>query len=238
MSVVATALRELMALGVTGEALAAAVERIEEAATVERTASLAEAVQLASAKADRELTTRQARNARYYEAKRLKASESKTIKTPQDDTKTIKTLSDAERLASCAGSNSTLPSLRSEEVRTPTEPNGSVAPKGAKTRIPKSRICPADWSPSDEDRAVGAAEGFTAGEIERELAKFRDHEFRDPHSHWSPTFRKWLRTAADRKPRLIHERSHPDKRTAAFVERLGDIDAAMAAAVQQRGGSG
>lgn len=103
-----------MALGVTGEALAAAIERIEAAATVERTASLAEAVALATTKADRELTARQARNARYYAANRLKASESKTVKTDQDDIKTTKTVSDAKPPA-YVGSNSTLPSLRSEE---------------------------------------------------------------------------------------------------------------------------
>lgn len=53
-----------------------------------------------------ELSPRQARNRRYYEAKRLKASEKrlnasetseiKTLKTVSDDFKTIKTLSDAE----------------------------------------------------------------------------------------------------------------------------------------------
>ena len=64
----------------------------------------------------------------------------------------------------------------------------------------RSRICPADWMPSGADMSVGEGEGLTPGEIERELAKFRDHEFRDPHSQWSATFRKWLRTAAERKP--------------------------------------
>jgi 5-methylcytosine-specific restriction endonuclease McrA len=61
MSVVATALRELMALGVTGEALAAAVERIEEAATIERIHSVREAVESAAARADSELADRKAR---------------------------------------------------------------------------------------------------------------------------------------------------------------------------------
>lgn len=72
----------------------------------------------------------------------------------------------------------------------------------------RSRMCPSDWAPSPADLAVGAGEGLTPGEIERELAKFRDHEFRDPHSQWSPTFRKWLRTAAERKPANVRT-GHP-----------------------------
>jgi hypothetical protein len=115
MSIVAAALRELMALGVTGEALVAAVERIEDAATVERAASLAEAVEIATAKADQDLTARQARNSRYYQ-KRLKASENKTFKTDSDASKTIKTLSDGQPLTGARVVIPSLPSLRSEEV--------------------------------------------------------------------------------------------------------------------------
>src|ERR1700748_1674717 len=56
-----------------------------------------------------------------------------------------------------------------------------VAPKSAPK--PKgSRRCPNSWMPSDTDIAVAKREGFTPGEIERELSMIRDHEFRDAHA--------------------------------------------------------
>lgn len=72
----------------------------------------------------------------------------------------------------------------------------------------RSRMCPAEWVPSPADLAVGAGEGLTPGEMERELAKFRDYEFRTPHSQWSATFRTWLRNAAERKPANVRTGSH------------------------------
>jgi len=86
--------------------------------------------------------------------------------------------------------------------------------------------------------AVGAAEGFTPGEIERELAKFRDHEFAVPKTDADAAFRRWLRTAAERRPSStvipLHERSRPTPRqakSADYAEHLADIDRAMGAAV-------
>jgi hypothetical protein len=76
MSVIATALRELQALGVTGEALAAAVERIEQAATIERTASVREAVEMASAKADREFARSRSKGAERMARYRQNRAES------------------------------------------------------------------------------------------------------------------------------------------------------------------
>lgn len=107
---------------------------------------------------------------------------------------------------------------------------------GAKPK-PAKRV-PDEWQPSDSVLAVGAGEGFTPGEIERELAKFRDHEFRDGRSDWDATARKWLRTAAERRPRtpMNGQRSHPDRRQEAYAERLADIDAAMAVAVERVAG--
>lgn len=109
-----------------------------------------------------------------------------------------------------------LPSLRSEELKTP-KLTSFASPK-PKSKSVRSRLCPADWTPTPADMAVGTDEGFSPGEIERELAKFREHEFRDPHSHWSPTFRKWLRTAAERKPR-----NGPAPRDAKFAARQDNL---------------
>lgn len=71
-------------------------------------------------------------------------------------------------------------------------------------RAKKTRRCPDQWSPSKEDLA--AVDGLMPGEIERELAKFRDHEFRTPRSDWSAAFRNWLRKAAEIKS--PNERHH------------------------------
>jgi len=48
---------------------------------------------------------------------------------------------------------------------------------------------------------VGEAEGLTPGEIERELAKMRDHQFRDGHRDWDAVARNWLRGAGEPKAR-------------------------------------
>jgi hypothetical protein len=68
------------------------------------------------------------------------------------------------------------------------------APKAARA----SRLCPESWTPSAADQDVGRREGLSEADLERELAKFRDHEFRTAHSSWSKTYRNWMRTAADR----------------------------------------
>lgn len=99
-----------------------------------------------------------------------------------------------------------LPSLRSEEVKTPTEPNGSVAPKGAKRG---SKRVPDSWSPSEPTLLILGSEGHTAGDLERALTRMRDHEFKAPRTDWDASFRNWVRTDAERKPKP-HERHHPD----------------------------
>jgi len=74
--------------------------------------------------------------------------------------------------------------------------------------------------------AVGAAEGFTSGEIERELAKYRDHEFAVPKTDADAAFRKWLRTAAERRqtqtviPLNRHDRPNPSAKLAAKTANL------------------
>lgn len=86
MGVIATAARELIAAGITGEALIEALERIEDA----------------QPRGDDQPTKRQARNRRYYENKRLKPSETRLNKT-------IKTLSDGDDLPDKERVSHTLP---------------------------------------------------------------------------------------------------------------------------------
>lgn len=85
----------------------------------------------------------------------------------------------------------------------------------AKSPKPKpTKRCPDAWSPSLADLAVGAEEGFSPGEIERELAKIRDFEFVTARADWSAVFRNWLRRAAE--IRSIHQgqrHERPNHRT-------------------------
>ncbi|WP_165830695.1 hypothetical protein [Phenylobacterium soli] len=123
-------------------------------------------------------------------------------------------------------------SLRSEEEDTPKKPTVS-APKGAarsKSNNRRSRFVPDDWNPTDADMAYAANLGFTPGEIERELAKFRRYEFARPYSHWSRTLQSWLDRAAERKPRKAHER--PDDK---FARRQANHARAFAASERAAG---
>lgn len=95
----------------------------------------------------------------------------------------------------------------------PSEPKGS---SGKTTRVRegrsvKSRRCPNAWMPSDTDLAVAKREGFTPGEIDRELAKIRDYEFRDTHSDWSAVFRNWMRRAAETRTRQSPQNDRPSR---------------------------
>lgn len=88
-----------------------------------------------------------------------------------------------------------------------------------------TRRCPADWLPSVNVLATADTEGFTSGEIERELAKFRDHQFRDGHTDWDASFRNWLRNANDRNPRRANGHSPKFKaRQANLARALGGAD--------------
>lgn len=72
-----------------------------------------------------------------------------------------------------------------------------LSPAGRKV----SRRCPSDYEPSEAIRQLAIAERFQPGELERELAKFRDHQFRDAHTDWNAAFRNWLRRAAENRPK-------------------------------------
>ncbi len=101
------------------------------------------------------------------------------------------------------------------------EPSQSVKARRAVRR------CPSDWLPSDGDLEVGAQVGLTPGEIDRELAKMRDFEFRNPRSDWSAVTRNWFRTAAERNPRQANGR-HPEP-SPAFIRKQANMARAFAA---------
>lgn len=120
-----------------------------------------------------------------------------------------------------------------------SEANASAVSAGKVPKQRGSRHCPESWRPSEADLASVAELNFTAGELERELAKFRDHQFRDAHTNWGAALRNWLRRARERQPQTVipldDHRPHYPARPSPKLERLAAIDAAMRAAVRPGG---
>lgn len=119
-------------------------------------------------------------------------------KTAQANTKANENNTDIE--ATLQGS----PQLLTETV-TETEEKNIPSAKAKGMRPRKTSRCPDHWSPTEQDLTDAVAAGFSPGEIERELAKVRDHEFRSPRSDWSATLRNWLRNVTPLGP---HESDH------------------------------
>jgi hypothetical protein len=168
----------------------------------------AEAFEAEAPPMGRELTARQARNRRYYENKRLKASEITPLKTESDAGR----LNSDGLAPSCAQVVNPTSSLRSEDI-TPHQKPSVSSPRKAKPA--RSRLVPDGWTPPPKVLADLTDQGFMPGEIERELANFRDHEFRDPKTAWDLAFRKWMRNSRNFQPRQAHERPHHDAKFAA-----------------------
>ena len=69
-------------------------------------------------------------------------------------------------------------------------PEEAVEPK-RNTKRPASRRVPESWQPTEEHREIARTE---VRDFDRELAKFRDCEFKTPHKDWDAVFRNWLRS--------------------------------------------
>ena len=114
-------------------------------------------------------------------------------------------------VTSNADSNATPPPSPALPPKPPNPPTSTR--KELSTRERPTRRCPAGYSPSPETVAVANELGFTAGELERELAKIRDHEFRDARSDWDAVTRNWLRRAAPQHRATSDVRPHHDRPT-------------------------
>ncbi len=158
-------------------------------------------------------SARQERNKRYYDThrcERLKASESKTIKTLSDAIKTesdaSKTLSDAFKTIKTLSDAPSLPSSSSpphppNNYTSPSQHTPSASPRGVprapRAGKPASRLS-AEWVPDGEDRAFAADEGFDEPEIDRIAEQFRDHWLSKAgqdalKADWHATWRNWIR---------------------------------------------
>jgi hypothetical protein len=196
MGSIAIALKHMLAANMPHDEIVLAVSELEEAVSTKPI-----------------LTARQLRNQRYYEAKRLKASESKTIKTDQDGLRRFKTPTEPSRVV-----YTSLPSLRSEELTSEANASSVDASKSENVDTPKSKTTksrgtrlPEDWHPSEADVEAARTEGLTDEEIQRGAVEFRNYwcaRTRDATKlSWSRTWHNRVLEIADRKrrngPRLV-----------------------------------
>lgn len=119
----------------------------------------------------------------------------------------------------------TTSSLRSED-NPPTHPSGA-SPAKPKSKTARSRLVPDGWAPPPKVMTDLTDQGFSPGEIERELANFRDHEFRDPKTAWDLAFRKWMRNSRSFQPRKAHE---PTRANQKFSDSQANLARAFAGA--------
>jgi hypothetical protein len=237
MSVVAAALRELMALGVAGDALVAAIERIEEAATIERTASVLEAVSLASEKADRDLADRKARAAERTRKWREKANK------PGCD------VTERHRDA-CEASPPPPPAFPPEPPQPPTPTRESVTSREGREREEAAfgrfwLAYPRKTAKADARKAFTKAwrklakepdaEQVLAGGLERAKAAWVDAQF-IPHPATWLNGERWTDepNVIPLNPRQAHDRPHHDQRQAARQDNLGRMLSGLMAAVDER----
>ena len=65
----------------------------------------------------------------------------------------------------------------------------------------KSRRCPPNFEFDDSVFDTGEKAGLTADQIEQELTKLEDYEFKTARSDWNAVARNWLRSAKPTKPK-------------------------------------
>lgn len=82
---------------------------------------------------------------------------------------------------------------RESERNKPSRNAGGIKP----AKHGPSKRCPADFVVTDEMREWAAREAPGAS-VERETAKFVDHQFKSAYSDWPATWRNWMRRAAER----------------------------------------
>jgi hypothetical protein len=120
--------------------------------------------------------------------------------------------------------NAEFPRARGEDNPLTLVPSGKKeeAKASSHSRGNRTRRCPETWLPGPRVLALSDAEGFQAGELERELAKMRNHEFASPRSDWDGVACNWLMRAAENKSKANgHDRPN------AALEKLQRVDAAM-----------
>ena len=116
-----------------------------------------------------------------------------------------------------------------DTVEVPFSSGGSGGTRAA--RADRGTRLPADWSPTEDDRAFASALGVA---VEREAASFRDYWHAKPgadgrKTNWSATWRNWVRRSSERKGNGTGSRSQSRNGFIVLAERLAREDADRAA---------
>ena len=147
---------------------------------------------------DKQSKAKRSANARWQPAAAAKVADATAPKDalPTDDERNaneMRTHSEGN-----APSNQT-PITNNQEPNNPPPASPSVPPSDAGSEKPPrpSKRCPDEFAPSQQliDAMLLEAPDI---DVERELAKFRDHTFRVGRTDWAATFRNWLRESVDR----------------------------------------
>jgi len=81
------------------------------------------------------------------------------------------------------------------------EPEPELIKKKEERGPRKSRRCPPNFEFDDSVFDTGEKAGLTADQIEQELTKLEDYEFKTVRSDWNAVARNWLRSAKPTKPK-------------------------------------
>jgi hypothetical protein len=97
-----------------------------------------------------------------------------------------------------------------------------------------SKRCPKTFTPTAEHRKLAANLGL---DFDMELAKMRDHEFREPRRDWDAVFRNWLRNSKPPRATAGRAASHrltPDRFREEVSEGRGEHKTRMQIEHEQR----
>lgn len=173
-------------------------------------------------------TARQERNRRYYEARKGSAA------SDEASEKRLKTSENKTRASETSEQDDPSPSLP-PSPQTPQPPTHPPVEKT--TRVRAAKRAPEDWAPSAKTLTTLEAEGYSPGQIERELTMIRDHTFANARSDWDASFRNWVRkkppTNKPAKPNGLFD-DRPDPRSTQRTDRLDRMLAGALDAVDQQ----
>lgn len=179
--IISTAVKHLLAAGITGDALVTAIAEMES-----NTAAAAEPVRDAAAERRREWD----RDRRRKERAAAKSA--------------VSTVSDG--CPPDSADNADITPTPSPSFP-PDPPNNPTPTPGNSPRTRKGTRLPSDWQPSPLDVATAdLTKAWPPGTLDRETAKFRDFWAAKAGAggvkiDWQATWRNWLRSADERIPR-------------------------------------
>lgn len=212
MSVIATALKHLIAAGVTGDALVTAIAEIE--------ASLSEAV---AAEISQKSSSAGAERTRRWRAK--KASQSVTC-----DVTSVTVTSQASQSVTEAPSRAEYNTTRAHavipvgitSVIPPIIPPFGT-PHEKKSTAKRKTTIPETAQPTDRDRDAADRAGLAPEEYRDEWRAFRDHHLARGSTmlDWPAAWRTWLRN----RKRFSGARAGPPKKISAITEAILSLEA-------------